>query len=366
MVGIASRANAEELGVLAEEFSVESVAMEDESRRGGLGAWTKPRGSSHLILGEDAAARQARETEYDLLVNALSGGAGLEPTGIALQRGISVALANKETLVAAGPIILKMAADSGARVLPIDSEHSAIFQCLMGERLEDVRRIWLTTSGGPFWGRRQDELRDVTVQQALAHPTWKMGPKITIDSATLFNKGLEVIEAQRLFGVDPDRLEVIAHRQSVVHSMVEFVDGSFKAQLSSPDMRLPILFSLSYPERVASTLVQTRLEQLRNLTFEPVRREEIPCLALAFTALENGGTAPAALSAADEVAVEAFLVGRIGFTDIPDVIASVLQDWPVEPLTDLAAVREADRRARTMAVERVRQLSEQKEERSCC
>ena len=282
------------------------------------------------------------------------GGAGLEPTMAALNRGISVALANKETLVAAGPLVMQAAADHGASVIPIDSEHSAIFQCLLGESEAEIRRIWLTTSGGPFWGKPQRDLNGVTVEQALAHPTWKMGPKITIDSATLFNKGLEVIEATRLFHVRPDQVGVVAHRQSVVHSMVEFIDGSIKAQLSRPAMQLPILYALSYPARVPSEIVRTDVASMGPLTFEPVPEAAFPCLDLAFAALRKGGTAPAALSAADEVAVHAFLHRQIKFTDIADVIRYVLDLWPEESLRDVATVVAADSRARELAAEAVR------------
>ncbi|HEY3294415.1 MAG TPA: 1-deoxy-D-xylulose-5-phosphate reductoisomerase [bacterium] len=366
VVGLAARSNVAELGVLAAEFHVNSIALEDVSKRDDLQAIARQHGIAHVFAGEAAVAAQARDSEYDLLVNALTGSVGLEPTAVSLQRGLPVALANKETLVAAGPIIMKMAADHHAAVLPIDSEHSAIFQCLLGERLDQVRRIWLTTSGGPFWGRKQADLKNVSVQEALAHPTWKMGPKISIDSATLFNKGLEVIEAQRLFGVSPESIGVIAHRQSVVHSMVEFIDGSFKAQLSTPDMRLPILFSLSYPDRLPSHLVPTGPEHLRSLTFEPVEPRDFPCLDLAFDALKKGGTTPAALSAADEVAVDAFLNGRICFADIPEVIRGVVTVWPDEPLTDLTGVRSADTRARARAAEQVTRLSMNMKERPCC
>jgi 1-deoxy-D-xylulose-5-phosphate reductoisomerase len=366
VVGLASRSKAEELRALAEEFSIESIALEDEAQGERLSSSSGRNGRLRIFCGKNAVQDQARETDYDLLVNALSGGAGLEPTVISLERGIPVALANKETLVAAGPLVMALAAKSGAAVLPIDSEHSAIFQCLTGERISGVRRLWLTTSGGPFWGKKQSVLRDVSVQQALAHPTWKMGPKVTIDSATLFNKGLEVIEAQRLFGVEPDCIEVIAHRQSIVHSMIEFIDGSFKAQLSVPDMRLPILYALSYPERVPCNLVQTRPEHLHMMTFEPVVKEDYPCLALAFEALKKGGTAPAALSAADEIAVDAFLHGQIRFTDIADVIGSVVHDWPDASLTDLSSVRSADNNARILAAKRVALIFSRMGETSCC
>jgi len=366
VVGLAARSSVEELLTIARDWSAESIAIEDEARAAFLRSEAARGGSPRLFIGVDALQAQCEETDYDLLVNAVTGSAGLEPTATALRRGIDVALANKETLVAAGPVITRLAAENGARILPIDSEHSAIFQCLMGERPQSVRRLWLTTSGGPFWGRSAVELERITVEEALAHPTWKMGPKITVDSATLFNKGLEIIEAERLFGIPPDRIEVVVHRQSVIHSLVEFEDGSLKAQLSVPDMRLPILFALTYPERIASELVQTDVSRLGALTFEPVPAAEYPCLALCKEALRRGGTAPAALSAADEVAVDAFFQRRIGFNDIARVLDEVLKAWPDAPLTNLADAREADRKARAMALRLVEQDMNISRRNACC
>ncbi len=365
VTGIAAHSNVELLLTIAAEFRPDSLALEDAAHAATVANFAKSNGIRRTYLGKGAAIQQAAEDEYDLLVNAQMGGAGLEPTMAALNRGISVALANKETLVAAGPLVMQAAADHSALVIPIDSEHSAIFQCLRGESEAEIRRIWLTTSGGPFWGKPHRELRDVTVEQALAHPTWKMGPKITIDSATLFNKGLEVIEATRLFHVGPDQVGIVAHRQSVVHSMIEFVDGSIKAQLSRPDMQLPILYALSYPARVPSEIVRTDVASLGTLTFEPVPETAFPCLDLAFAALLKGGTAPAALSAADEIAVHAFLNRQIKFTDIADVIQHVLDLWPEEPLRDLATVVAADARARLLAAEAVR-LRERKAGAAVC
>jgi 1-deoxy-D-xylulose-5-phosphate reductoisomerase len=366
VAGLAARSSAEALFTAAREWSAESIALEDETRADFLRAKSTRGGDPRLFIGSDALRAQCEETDYDLLVNAVTGSAGLEPTAAALRRGIDVALANKETLVAAGPVIMQLARESGARILPIDSEHSAIFQCLMGERLQHVRRLWLTTSGGPFWGKSAADLERITVEEALAHPTWKMGPKITVDSATLFNKGLEVIEAERLFGIPPDCIEVVTHRQSVIHSLVEFTDGSLKAQLSVPDMRLPILFALTYPERIESDLVRTDVSRLGALTLEPVSRDEYPCLALCYEALRRGGTAPAALSAADEVAVGAFLKRQIGFNDIARVLNEILRAWPDEPLASLADAREADRRARAMTVKLMTQGRNNSMRDACC
>ena len=366
VVGLAARGRVEGLLSAAREFRPESLALEDTAHAETVLEFARNAGHLKTYLGEGAALKQAAEAEYDLLVNAQLGSAGLEPTMAALERGISVALANKETLVAAGPVVMKAAASHGAQVIPIDSEHSAIFQCLIGEVPESIRKIWLTTSGGPFWGTPPDRLSSVTVDQALAHPTWRMGSKITVDSATLFNKGLEVIETHRLFGVAPEQIGVVVHRQSVIHSMIEFIDGSIKAQMSRPDMRLPILYALTFPKRIESTLIQTEVPSLAPLTFAPVEPGTFPCLDLAFDALHKGGTAPAAVSAADEVAVHAFLDNRIRFTDIATVLRDVLQDWPHEPLSEIAHVRGADTRARRLAEEAVSRCDMTRKVVACC
>jgi len=366
VVGLAARSNASALLELAREFRPESLALANADRDLSFAESARQLGVSRVLVGGDAPTQQVAGEDCDLLVNAMSGNAGLDPTMAALERGLSVALANKETLVAAGPLVLSAAARTGARVLPIDSEHSAIFQCLLGEERGSIRRIWLTTSGGPFWGRSMADLQDETPEQALRHPTWKMGPKITVDSATLFNKGLEVIEAERLFGVLPQSIKVVVHRQSVVHSMVEFADGSFKAQLSVPDMRLPILYALTYPRRIPSDLVRSDTADLSTLTFEDVASGSYPCLDLAYDALARGGTAPAALSAADEIAVQAFLDHRIRFTDIAGVLSFVLTHYEDEALADLSVVHRADARARELATEEVIRLSGQTESKRCC
>lgn len=354
--GIAARIGCPEIVTVAAKYRVSSVAITDRQSVEGITDGLKQAGVSTIYAGQGALAEQAGEIDYDLLVNAVSGGAGLEPTAAALNRGRSVALANKETLVAAGQIMNRLAAEHNARILPIDSEHSAIFQCLMGEHPENVRRLWLTTSGGPFWGRSRADVESVSVEDALAHPTWKMGPKITIDSATLFNKGLEVIEAARLFGLPVEQICVVAHRQSIVHSMVEMIDGSIKAQMSVPDMRLPIIFALTYPERVHSTLVQSDVAALGTLSFEPVPVEDFPCLRVCYDALRRGGSVPAAISAADEVAVNAFLNNEIRFGTIAEVLEGVIHKWPDESVEDIASVRRSDLRAREMAERLVQEL----------
>jgi len=266
----------------------------------------------------------ARHPEVDTVVVATSGKAGLSATLAAVKAGKDVALANKESLVMAGDIITRAAKANGARILPVDSEHSAVWQCLRGEE-QPARRVILTASGGPFRGSSPEELRRVTAQQALKHPSWQMGSKVTIDSATLMNKGLEVIEAHWLFDIPYDRIEVVVHPQSIVHSMVELADGSIKAQLGCPDMRLPIQYALTYPERLPNAeLPRLDWSAVDALTFEPPDFDRFPCLGMAVEAGKTGGTQPAVLCAADEVAVDLFLSGDIGFTEIPRLVGQVL------------------------------------------
>ena len=284
--------------------------------------------------------------EVDAVVMAASGKAGLEPTLAAVRAGKQVALANKESLVAAGEIIMNEAKQSGACILPVDSEHSAIWQCLNGEK-QGAARIILTASGGPFLNYSEKQLKDVTIEQALAHPSWKMGKKVTIDSATLMNKGLEVIEAHWLFDMPFDDIEVIIHPQSIVHSMVEFVDGSVKAQLSYPDMRLPIQYALSYPERWENPrLPHIDWSDVKSLDFIQPDMDRFPCFKLAIEAGRRGGTYPAVLCAADELAVELFLSGRIGFTDIARLIERVLDKHRVVAHPSVEEIEEADAWAR--------------------
>ncbi|MBI2460892.1 MAG: 1-deoxy-D-xylulose-5-phosphate reductoisomerase [Candidatus Rokubacteria bacterium] len=281
-----------------------------------------------LFGGLDGITAVAAETDAALVLSALVGGVGLLPTMAAIRAGRRVALANKEALVMAGALMTSAARAAGVELFPVDSEHSAVFQCLAGGKREEVRRILLTASGGPFASRPREELERVTPAEALRHPTWRMGAKITVDSATLMNKGLEIIEAFWLFGLPLSRIEVVIHPQSIVHSMVEFVDGSVLAQLGVPDMGIPILYALTYPDRVASEAPILDLTRVGTLTFLPPDAEKFPCLALARQAAEAGGSAPVVLNAANEVAVEAFLAGRIGFTRIPGLIAEALEAHP--------------------------------------
>ncbi|MGA9049569.1 MAG: 1-deoxy-D-xylulose-5-phosphate reductoisomerase [Dehalococcoidia bacterium] len=266
----------------------------------------------------------ASHPDVDIVVIATTGRAGLAPSLAALKAGKTVAIANKEILAMAGELITRMASECGARILPIDSEHSAIWQCLRGETM-DISRLLLTASGGPFFGFSQRKLSNVTVRDALNHPTWKMGRKVTIDSATLFNKGLETIEARWLFNIPYEKIEIIIHRQSVVHSMIEFIDGSIKAQLSTPDMRLPIQYALFYPQRVPNgKIAHVNFSDKQTFSFEPVNYDDFPCLKLALSAAKKGGAYPAVLCAADEIAVEMFLNNSIGFLDIAHVIEKTL------------------------------------------
>jgi 1-deoxy-D-xylulose-5-phosphate reductoisomerase len=304
-----------------------------------------------VLSGEEGLAALAARRDADVVLNALVGAVGLWPTLAAVQAGKVVAMANKEPLVMAGGIILEAARRSGAEVLPLDSEPNALWQCLKGEPVRSVRRLVLTASGGPFRGMTATQMASVTAAQALNHPTWKMGPKITVDSATLMNKGFEVLEAAWLFGVDLDRIEVVVHPQSAVHSLVEFVDGAILAHVGRADMALPIQYALCHPERRASDVEPLDLTRLGQLSFAAPDRHSFPALDLCYRAGRTGGTAPAVLSAADEVAVAAFLAGRLGFGEIARVCERALDAWRWTPADSLAAVLEADTWARDRASE---------------
>jgi 1-deoxy-D-xylulose-5-phosphate reductoisomerase len=295
-----------------------------------------------------ALAELAAHPDADVVLNAVVGFAGLPATLAALHAGKRLALANKESLIAAGPVVAKARAAGGGEIVPVDSEHSAIYQCLRSGRAAEVRRIILTASGGPFRGRTRDQLRHATCADALAHPTWNMGAKITIDSSTLMNKGLEVIEAHELFDVGFDHVDVVVHPQSIVHSMVEFIDGATVAQLSQPDMRLPIGLALAAPDRLPEAYGAIDWTQLRDLTFEVPDLETFQCLALAYEAGRTGGTAPAILSASNEVAVAAFLTGRIGWLEIAAVVGETLHGGAGNA-DEVGDVLDADRRAREQA-----------------
>lgn len=301
-----------------------------------------------VLHGSPGTVRVATHPDVDFVVSAIVGVSGLEATYEAAKAGKSVGLANKECLVVAGELITAEARRHGKPLLPIDSEHNAVHQCLRGGRMEEVERIWLTASGGPFLHTPKSEFASITVQQALNHPTWKMGKRITIDSATLMNKGFEVIEACRLFHAPPDRVKVIVHPQSTIHSMVEFTDGSLLAQISVTDMRLPILYALTYPDRIPSDL-RFPVMALRHLDFYPPDMAKFPCLRLAYEAAEVGGAKTIALNAADEIAVAAFLDERIGFEDIPRIIEDVMAATPTGNLESIEKVITLDAAARQLA-----------------
>jgi 1-deoxy-D-xylulose-5-phosphate reductoisomerase len=288
----------------------------------------------------------ASDAEVDTVVTAIVGAAGLEGTRAALEAGKTVAVANKETLVMAGPLMIQLAARTGGRLLPVDSEHSAIFQALQGNSLDAVERLVLTGSGGPFRGRSRAELEGVTVEDALRHPTWRMGRKITIDSATLMNKALEVVEARWLFGLPPERLDVIIHPESVIHSFVEFRDGAVMAQLSPPDMRLPIQYALTYPERLAGPARRLNWRELTAWHFEQPDHDTFPSLQLGFEVARRGGTCGAVLNAANEAAVSRFLAGELAFLDVPAACRAALDHHNYDPAPSLAALAACDARAR--------------------
>jgi len=309
-----------------------------------------------VLWGSTGSVRVATHPEVDFVVSAIVGVAGLEATYEAVKVGKTVGLANKECLVAAGELITAESRRQGKPLLPIDSEHNAIHQCLRGGRMEEVERIWLTASGGPFLKTPKSQFSSITVEQALNHPTWKMGRRITIDSATLMNKGFEVIEACRLFNLPPRQVEVLVHPQSTIHSMVEFVDGSILAQFSVTDMRLPILYALTYPERIQSDL-RFPVMDLRHLDFTTPDMDKFPCLRLAYEAAEAGGAKPVVLNAADEVAVAAFSERTIGFNDIPRIISSVLAETRNRNFESIKEVLETDVEARQVAQNHVERLS---------
>lgn len=306
-------------------------------------------GSCEILYGPDGLLEASKKCDYDIFVGAIVGFSGFAPTIEAIRRGKRIALANKETLVVAGELITKLCQEYGAELIPVDSEHSAIFQCLLGEKTKSIKKIILTASGGPFFNKTPEELEKVTVREALDHPTWKMGSKITIDSATMMNKGLEVIEAYWLFHLPVDMIDVIVHPQSIIHSMVEFVDGSLKAQLSTPDMKLPIQLALTYPERRNGNFVETNFASIGNLTFFKPDPATFRCLRLAYDALEEGGTAPCIVNAANEIAVRKFLDGSIAFMQIPEIIDNTLNRMEIIHHPDLKTIYEQNKQARAMA-----------------
>ncbi len=348
VVGLSAQSNVRELAAQIKEFKPKKAAIAHEVAWKELKAAVHP--ATRLFAGPHSAAELVEALKPDVVVSAIVGAAGLIPALTAIKQGIRVALANKEPLVMAGKIMMTAAKKHGAQILPIDSEHSAIWQCLNGEPRERVNKLMLTASGGPFLRATTADLKKVTIAEALKHPRWKMGPKISIDSSTMMNKGLEVIEARWLYNMPAERIEVIIHPQSIIHSMVEFIDTSVIAQLGLPDMRVPIAYALSYPDRwPAPKLAALSLAEVGRLDFFPPDIKRFPCLRLAYEAIRRGGVVPAALNAANEVAVDEFLGGKIRYLDIPRIIEKTIDKTPDMRTSSLGAVLESDTEARATA-----------------
>jgi len=354
VVGLSAGANHGLLIAQVREFAPPVVALADEDSARDLKDKLGPMRGVEILAGPDAAERIAREADADTVLNAMVGSAGLGPTLASLQSGKTLALANKESLVAGGELVLDLVKGEPERLVPVDSEHMAIAQCLRGEAREDVKRVVLTGSGGPFRGWTRTELSKASVKDALAHPVWQMGPKITIDSATLMNKGLEVIEAHYLFGIPYEAIHVVIHPEGIVHGMVEFSDGGVVSQMAVPDMRLPIQLALGWPERLpAGVAAPPLVDPDSKLTFEPVDREVFPAVDLAYRVGEMGMTYPAVMSAANEVAVTGFLEGRIRLTRIVEVAASVVDEHEPASVVSVVNLERADAWARRRAAEMI-------------
>jgi 1-deoxy-D-xylulose-5-phosphate reductoisomerase len=353
VVGLSGGSNASLLAQQTEEIHPKIVSSGDEKVSAEVQSLLRQRGypmaSTRFVCGVEGHIEVSCHPETTIVLSAISGAAGLLPTYHALENGKSIALANKETMVMAGELMMNKSKQKQIPIIPVDSEHNAIHQCLRGGSDKEVRRLILTASGGPFRDTPKEKLSSVTPEQALNHPTWRMGKKITIDSATLMNKGLEVIEASRLFEVTADEIAVVVHPQSVVHSMVEFIDGSVLAQLGLTDMRMPIQYALTYPERWTSPLPSLDIYKMPKLEFSEPDLDKFPCLELAYRALRSGGTAPAVLNAANEIAVEAFLNNGLAFQEIPTIIESVLNSHHSQDASELEAILKADAWAREEA-----------------
>ncbi len=347
VTGLTANSNIDLLEKQILEFRPSTVVVSDKIAAEALNK--RLNGKSEVLAGEQNLAAAAKNEDYDILVSSLVGFVGLAPTIEGIKRGKRIALANKETLVVAGELITKLLKENKSQLLPIDSEHSAIFQCLIGEKIEEVEKLIITASGGPFLNHNKEMLKKVSIKEALSHPNWKMGNKITIDSASMMNKGLEVIEAHWLFGFSQKKIEVVIHPQSVVHSMIEFIDGSIKAQLSLPDMKLPIQFALSYPERFKSRYVETKFPDIKNLSFYEPDYERFECLKLAYQVLEQEGTTSCILNASNEIAVSKFLKGCINFTQIPEMIKESLNKMENHKSPDIDTIIECDRQTREFA-----------------
>ena len=353
VVGLAAGSNIELLKEQILKFSPRAVSVQDEETASALVSLIKPF-DTQILHGPKGVEQIAVLSEADLVVSAMVGASGLRPTLAAVRAGKDIALANKESLVIAGEILIGEVQKSGTKLLPIDSEHSALFQALECGKRNHVKRLILTASGGPFLNTPQDQLEDVSVEVALNHPTWKMGKKITIDSATLMNKGFEVIEAKWLFGFEADQISVWIHPQSIVHSMVEYIDGSIISQMGKPDMRIPIAFAISYPERLSMNTNPVIPESFGELSFQDVDYSQFPSLSLAFDALREGGTMPSVMNGANEVAVSAFLSGQMKFTGIINTVKKVMDLHKTQPANTLDAVLESDLWARNTAQSLIR------------
>ncbi|HEX8648582.1 MAG TPA: 1-deoxy-D-xylulose-5-phosphate reductoisomerase [Thermoleophilaceae bacterium] len=346
VVALAAGRSWEALVQQAIEHRVPRIALADEDAAARAAeAWT----GGEVLAGPEGLVRLITESDCDMVLNALVGSAGLGPTVATLGEGIDLALANKESLVVGGELVMALAEATSTTIIPVDSEHSALYQLLAGERPGTVDRLVLTASGGPFRGRKRDELTEITPDQALKHPTWEMGGRITIDCATLMNKGFEVIEAMHLFGTPLEQIEVVVHPQSIIHSLIQLNDGATLAHLGYPDMRVPISYALNHPDRVDVPVEPLDLARLGQLTFEEPDFEAFPCLRLAYEAARAGGTAPCVLNAADEVAVASFLAGEIPFNGISEVIERTLEAVEVEPVRHFSDLYRADEAAREVA-----------------
>uniref|UniRef100_A0A832DNZ5 1-deoxy-D-xylulose 5-phosphate reductoisomerase n=1 Tax=Ignavibacterium album TaxID=591197 RepID=A0A832DNZ5_9BACT len=344
VAGLTVNSNISVLSEQIKEFNPQFVVIKDKNKAKELSEIVNQ--NVEIISSENALVEAAQKYDYDILIGAIVGFAGLTPTIEAIKRGKRIALANKETLVVAGEIVTRLVAENGAEIIPVDSEHSAIYQCLVGENLNEVEKLILTASGGPFLNKEKSFFDNATVNEALNHPNWKMGSKITIDSATMMNKGLEVIEAHWLFGLPVEKIDVVIHPQSIIHSMVQFVDGSIKAQMGLPDMKLPIQYALTFPERLSNNFERTNLPLINNLTFFEPDFDKFECLKLAYLALQTGGTAPCILNAANEIAVDKFLKGFIRFSEIPKLINKALDKIENHSNPDIETIIECDKLTR--------------------
>lgn len=360
IVGLTANKNVELVKKQVETFRPQVVAMANEDAAASLKKWITTKGDNGLkkievFSNQDGLCEVASLNEADFVLSSIVGASGLRPTLAAIKAKKTIGLANKETLVMAGSLVLDEVERNNVTLLPVDSEHSAIFQCLEGRDKNDVRKLLLTASGGPFFGKKREELSAVTAEDALRHPNWSMGSKITVDSATLMNKGLEVIEAHYLFGFNPGLIDVIVHPQSIIHSMIELKDGSIISQMSVPDMKGPIGYALSYPNRIENAMELCRLEDIKTLTFHPPDKEAFPCLNLAYDALSEGGTMPTVLNAANEEVVDMFLKGAIGFSQIPAIIEYIMEKHTNNGTIDMENIFESDNWARNAVKEKMKE-----------